>query len=159
MPLGAHICASWVFKHAFALFEWFPNTKSVRTMKLCIRLNFWNDAISTYFWVILPLKVVLKLHSGLHRQNFLGVSGPLNVRHNGQEGLWGSEIVEWMSQILLEYLGNDSKICGKKLNLDDFDKIVVGRIWKKVEGGLVQLGRMTILDEILIKNLHHLELM
>ena len=74
--------------------------------------------------------MVLKLHSGLHRQNFLGVSGPLNVRHNGQEGLWGSEIVEWMSQILLEYLENDSKIFEKKLNLDDFDKIVLGSVAK-----------------------------
>ena len=96
-------------------------------MKFCIRLNFWNDAVNTYFWAIFPLKVVLKLHSGFHRQNFLGVSGPLNMRYNGQEGLWGSEIVERMSQILLVYSGNDSKIFQKKSNLDDFDKIVLGR--------------------------------
>ena len=118
--LGIHTC--------FGPFWVIPNSKSVRTMRFCIRLNFWNDAVNTYFWAISPLKVVLKLHSGFHRQNFLGVSGPLNMRHNGQEGLWGSEIVEKMSQILLVYSGNDSKIFQKKIEFGRFRQDCLGQI-------------------------------
>ncbi len=40
VPLGAHTCAWWVFVHVLALFEAFPNTKSVLGVTLCLKLHF-----------------------------------------------------------------------------------------------------------------------
>ena len=76
-------------KTCFGPFEWFSSIESIRTTKLCVKLYFWYEVKNTTFLTILPLKVVLKPLSGAHWQNFLGTSGPPNVRQNDQKGLLG----------------------------------------------------------------------
>ena len=53
--LGAHTRACWEFKHVLALFEAFPNNKSVLGVMLCFKLHFWPVAEKTSFGPFYPL--------------------------------------------------------------------------------------------------------
>ena len=87
VPLGAHTCSWWVSKHILALFEAFPNTKSILGVMLCFKLRFWQLAKKTSFCTFLPPMQVSKLRFGPYRENFLGASGAPNMLKNGQKGL------------------------------------------------------------------------
>ena len=87
--LWVHIftCSWWVSKHILALFEAFPNTKSILGVMLCFKLRFWQLAKKTCFCTFLPPMQVSKLRFGAYRENFLGASGAPNMLKNGQKGL------------------------------------------------------------------------
>ena len=95
------------------LFEWFWNIESIRTTKLCVKLYSWYEVKNINFLIILHLKVVPKMLSVPTDRTFWVPLDHKMCAKRVKNGFWDVRKPNLMSQIVLEYSGNDSEISKK----------------------------------------------
>ena len=106
--LASISCACWVFEHVLALFEAFPNTKSVLGVMLCFKLHFCPMLKKRVFGPFYPLwrpqNCVLVPVDGA----FWVPLEPQIYTKMAKKGSQGAGKPQLVSKTFWEYLGNHS---------------------------------------------------